>query len=49
MTERDMVLMLQVLLSFVKEIHDGGSAPFPAGIQMRLRAYSQTIDQLLLP
>jgi len=48
MPERDKVLLIQVLLSFVKEIHDGAAVPNPATIQQRLRLYDHTVDQLLL-
>jgi hypothetical protein len=48
MPERDIVLLIQVLLSFVKEIHDGGAVPNPATIQQRLRSYDQTVDRLIL-
>jgi hypothetical protein len=33
MPKRDIVLLIQVLLSFVKEIQDGGRLPNPAMIQ----------------
>jgi hypothetical protein len=37
MTEREMILLIQTLLSFVKDIHEGKPAPEPAAIQFLLR------------
>lgn len=46
MTEREMILLTQVVLSFVEEIHKGKEAPGPLGIQTRLRLYDKNLDQL---
>jgi hypothetical protein len=47
MSEKEMILMLQVLLSFVEEIKEGKQAPGPWAIQQRLRTYKQNAEQLL--
>ena len=47
MTEREMILMIEVTVSFVEEIEKGGKAPGPFGIRTRLRLYDKNMDQLL--
>jgi hypothetical protein len=47
MTERDKILMMQVLLSFVDDIHKGKPHPGPFSIRNRLRRYDENLDQLL--
>jgi hypothetical protein len=47
MNEREKVVMMRVLLSFVKDIHDGKSTPGPYAIQQRLRLYTESTERLL--
>jgi hypothetical protein len=45
MTERDMTLLIQTLLCFVKEIHEGKPVPNPAAIQFLLRTNNRQLDE----
>lgn len=47
MEEREKVVMLYTLLSFIKEIHDGEDYPGPFVIRDRLRYFEKTTEQLL--
>lgn len=47
MSEREKVVLLYTLLSFVEEIHKGQSYPGPYAIQNRLRHFEQTAQELL--
>jgi hypothetical protein len=47
MTEREKVVLLRVMLSFAKEIHEGKNAPGPYAIQSRLRMYTESTEKLL--
>jgi Resolvase, N terminal domain len=47
MTEHEMIRMIQVVLSFVEEIHKGNGARGPFAIRARLRMYDENMDQLL--
>ena len=44
MDEREKVVMLWTILSYVKEIRDGGDTPGPWAIQQRLRFYAQNAE-----
>jgi hypothetical protein len=44
MSEREKVVLIRVLLSFVKDIRDGKTEPGPYEIQHRLRTYGDTTD-----
>jgi hypothetical protein len=46
MTERDKILVIQVILSYVEEIEKGEKAPGPLGIRNRLRMYDKNFDKL---
>lgn len=45
MTEREMTLLIQTLLHFVKDIHDGKPAPNVAGIQLLLRINERDLNE----
>jgi hypothetical protein len=47
MTERETILMIQVILSYVEDIGKGKTAPGPFGIRNRLRMYDKNLDKLL--
>jgi hypothetical protein len=47
MTERDKILVIQVILSYVEEIGEGEEAPGPLGIRHRLRMYDKNLDKVL--
>ncbi len=47
MTEREKVVMLYVLLSFVEEIHDRKKGLGPWAIQQRLRMFEKSTEELL--
>lgn len=47
MTERQIVLLIQVTLSLTKDMQDTGQVPGPWGIRQRLRMFDQKLDQFL--
>ena len=47
MTEREKVVMLRVLLSFIEEIRNGKKHPGPWAIQNRIRMYEKSTEELL--
>jgi hypothetical protein len=47
MNERETILLIQVVLSFVEEIHKGEKAPGPFAIKARLQMYDKNLDALL--
>ena len=47
MTERQIVLLIQVTLSLIKDMQDSGSMPGPFDIRSRLRMYDKNLDEFL--
>lgn len=47
MSERDKVVLLYTLLSFVEEIHKGEGSPGPYAKQQRLRLFEKNTEELL--
>jgi hypothetical protein len=48
MTEKEQVVMIRTILSFVEDIvKDGKKAPGPYGIANRLRMYMENHDKLM--
>jgi hypothetical protein len=47
MTERETILMIQVILSYVEDMGKGKTAPGQFGIRNRLRMYDKNLDKLL--
>jgi hypothetical protein len=47
MTERETILMIQVILSYVGDIGKGKTAPSLFGIRHRLHLYDKKLDKLL--
>ena len=48
MTEKEKVVIIETILSFVEEIvRDGKKAPGPYGITTRLRRYTEEHDKLM--
>lgn len=49
MTEREMTILIQTLLFFVKEIHEGKPMPEPAAIHFLLRTNKRELEEHPLP
>ena len=46
-TERQVVLLIQVTLSLIKDMQDSGRMPGPSDIRTRLRMYDKNLDEFL--
>jgi hypothetical protein len=47
MIEREMILMIQVILSYLEDVGKGKTAPGPLAIRNRLRMCDKNLDKLL--
>jgi hypothetical protein len=47
MIEREMIVMIQVILSCMEDVGKGQTAPGPLGIRNRLRMCDKNLDKLL--
>ena len=47
MIEREMILMIQVNLSYLEDVGKGKTPPGPLGIRNRLRMCDKNLDKLL--
>lgn len=45
MDEKEKIVLIETILSFVEEIHEGKKAPGPVGIAMRLKHYDGVYDK----
>lgn len=46
-TEKEKIILIDTILSFVEEVHKGKSAPGPVGIARRLQLYTEKYDRLV--